>query len=265
LHFLRSLTFNIAFYLSTTIQMIVFTPVYFIMPRKKAWIIVHNWARSNMWLMRVIMGLKFDVSGTENIPDDGCIIAPKHQSAMDTFCFLPWLDDPVLILKRELMWIPLFGWYVGRMKMIPIDRGSRDVAIRKVNDGARIAISNGRQLLIYPEGTRRKPGDEPAYKSGIAHIYKALGVPVVPIAHNAGLFWPKGKTVRHGGTFKAEFLPPIPPGLPREEFMARLITETETACHRLLAETAQEADSPPMPETAKRRLALMAGETTSDR
>jgi len=261
---LRSIVFNILFYLSTAIQMIVFTPVYFIVPREKAWTIVHNWSRSNMWLMRVVMGLKFEISGTENIAESGCIIAPKHQSAMDTFCFLPWLSDPVYILKRELMWIPLFGWYVARMKMIPIDRGNREVSIRKVNEGARIAMANGRQLLIYPEGTRRKPGDIAAYKSGIAHIYTALGVPVVPIAHNAGLFWPKGKIIRYGGTFKVEFLPAIPAGLSRDEFMTRLISETETACNRLLSETAEATDSPPIPETARRRLDELAVKSESD-
>lgn len=253
--FIRSLIFNIAFYVTTALWMILFTPFYFIGPREKAWWAPNFWSRCNVWLLRHIVGVRFEVSGTENLPQSGFIIAPKHQSAFDTFCFLPWLSDPVLILKRILMWVPLFGWYVARMKMIPIDRGNREQAIRKVNAGAKYALSNNRQLLIYPEGTRRAPGAEPAYKSGIAYLYEKLDVPVVAIAHNAGLFWPKNSFMRYPGTLKAEFLPPIEPGLTREAFQARLIAETETACDRLLLEVADGPNPPPFGPAAQKRIA----------
>ena len=251
---MRSALFNAAFYLNTALQMIFWTPLYFTGSRKRAWWFVHFWSRSNLWLMKVIAGTRHEITGTENMPDHACIIAPKHQSSWDTFAFLPLLHDPVYILKRELMWVPLFGWYVGRMDMIPIDRGSREKAVLKVNAGAARAMADGRQLLIYPEGTRREAGAEPAYKAGIAHLYEKLGVPVVPVAHNAGLFWPRNSWLRHPGTIRSEILEPIPPGLSREAFMAALVERTEAACDRLLLQAADDPDGPPLRETARRRV-----------
>ena len=260
--FIRSLIFNVAFYLSTLIQMIIFTPFYFTGPRLKAWWTPKFWSHSNMWLLDKIVGLKMELEGAENLPEGGYIIAPKHQSALDTFCFLPWYRDPVMILKRILMHIPLFGWYVARMKMIPIDRGNREEAIRKVNAGALQAIAEGRELLIYPEGTRRTPGADPAYKAGIAHLYKTMNVPVVIIAHNAGLFWPKNSFMRYPGILKARILPPIPAGLPRDKFMETLVEMTETACDELLLETALQPRCPPLPEPARKRVARLVAMRT---
>lgn len=244
----RSAVFMLSFWLNTALQMIIFTPVYFIVPRHMSWKFVHFWSRTNCWLMRVIIGTRFEVHGAHNLPEGGYILAPKHQSAWDTFGLLPWLDDPVYILKRELMWIPLFGWYVARMGMIAINRGDRETSVAKVNAGLRAAMDAGRQLLIYPEGTRVKPGQEPRYKSGISHLYVAAGVPVVPVAHNAGLFWPKRGVMKYPGVIKVEILEPIPAGLPRKEFMATLIDRIETACNRQLEEYARDPDAPPLPQ-----------------
>ncbi|MDZ7822808.1 MAG: 1-acyl-sn-glycerol-3-phosphate acyltransferase [Ahrensia sp.] len=256
--FLRSVLYNFVFYATTLIYMIVFTPIYFIGPRKLAWSIVRFWSRSNSWFLKVICGTTHSVSGFENLPQDsGYIIAPKHQSAWDTFAFLPWWPDPTYILKRELMWIPLFGWYVGRMNMIPIDRGSRETAIRSINSGVKKAIENGRQIVIYPEGTRRPAGAEPAYKSGIYNIYANSNIPVVPIAHVAGVFWPRRKFLRYPGEMKAEILKPIQPGLSKQEFMAALISSTEEACDRLLLEVADSANPPPFSKIAEQRIAAL--------
>ncbi|MEM0899474.1 MAG: 1-acyl-sn-glycerol-3-phosphate acyltransferase [Pseudomonadota bacterium] len=252
--FVRSLTFNVLFYLVTFIEMIILTPFYFIGERKSKWWVPRLWSRVNMWMLRHIVGVKFVIEGTENIPDSGYILAPKHQSSMDTFCFIPWFNDPVMILKRVLMKIPLFGWYLARMEMIPIDRGNREDAIRKVNAGAREAIASGRELLIYPEGTRRAPGAEPAYKTGIAHLYAAMDAPVVIIAHNAGLFWPKNKFMRYPGTFKARFLPPIEPGLEKRAFMKELVSRTENAVDELLFEAAEAPDCPPLQDVTRKRV-----------
>lgn len=156
--YLRSILFNAAFYICTLVQMILYTPFYFILPRKKAWIVPELWARVNLWLQKHIAGTDCVVEGLENIPEGAYICAPKHQSAWDTYAFLPYLDDPVLILKRELMRIPLFGWYIAKMQMIPVDRGSRVKALHSITKGAEKAIAEGRQILIYPEGTRRSPG-----------------------------------------------------------------------------------------------------------
>ncbi|PHP65541.1 1-acyl-sn-glycerol-3-phosphate acyltransferase [Zhengella mangrovi] len=251
---LRSLLFNAAFYVATIVQMIVYTPFYFVAPRKKSWWVPKTWARVNLWLLHWIGGVKSEVTGQENLPDGGYIIAPKHQSVWDTIAFLPWIPDALYILKRELMWIPLFGWYVAKMRMIPIDRGKRSVALKKAVREAREKMAEGRQLIIYPEGTRRPPGAEPAYKYGIVELYSQLNVPVVPVAHVAGLYWPRRKMLRYPGTIRARFLPPIPAGLPREEFQARLQSEIEAACDAYLVEAATGANPPPMPETAIRRL-----------
>lgn len=258
---LRSLLFNLAFYANNVVQMIVWTPFYFFGPRRFAWRIVRFWSRSHLWLMKVIAGTDHLVRGADKLPQGGCIIAPKHQSAWDTIAFLPWWPDPIYILKRELMWVPLFGWYIARMKMIAIDRGNREQAIKAINAGAQVAVAEGRQIIIYPEGTRRPPGAEPAYKTGIVHLYERLNVPVVPIAHVAGLYWPRRRFLRHPGLIEVEVLDPIEPGLSRADFMAELERRTERACDRLLLRAAESPDAPPLPPEAAARLAVLrAGE-----
>jgi 1-acyl-sn-glycerol-3-phosphate acyltransferase len=253
--FIRSLLFNAAFYLSLILQMIVQTPVFFLMPRKKAWLVPKNWARSNLWLQKVIVGCDHSIEGLENVPSGPSIIAAKHQSFWDVYAFLPHIPDPVYILKRELMWIPLFGWYVGKMRMIPVHRGSRAVALKSITDGARKAIAeDSRQIMIYPEGTRRAPGDEPSYKYGVAHLYYELGIPVVPIAHVAGLYWPRRKFMRYPGTIRCRVLPPILPGLSKQDFLKELQRVTEAACDEFLISAATGPNPPPMPPTALRRL-----------
>ena len=258
---IRSLAFNAAFYIVTLIEMIVFTPFYFLAPRRSAWFVPKFWARTNMWLLDRIGGVKSEVTGQENLPEGSYIVAPKHQSAYDTFAFLPWIPDAIYILKRELMWIPMFGWYVAKMRMIPINRGARSVALKKAVILTKERMKEGRQLLIYPEGTRRPAGAPPEYKYGIVELYAQLNVPVVPIAHVAGLYWPRRKFLRYPGTIKGRFLPPIPAGLPREEFRQRLIAETEAACDALLVEAATGPNPPPMPKTAITRLKELGIET----
>ena len=256
----RSLAFNVAFYANLIAQMIVWTPFYFLAPRHLAWFVPKFWARSSLKLQEWIAGTQSRIEGVENLPQGPFILAPKHQSFWDTISFFPYLKDPVYILKRELMWIPLFGWYVGKMRMIPIHRGSRSKALKEALKIARMRMADNRQLIIYPEGTRRAPGAEPAYKWGIVEIYAALGVPVVPVAHVAGLYWPRRRFLRYPGTLRARFLPPIEPGLGKEEFMARLIGETEAACDELLVEAARSANPPAMPETALERLRALGVE-----
>ncbi len=257
---IRSLAFNVAFYANLIVQMIVFTPYYFLAPRHAAWFVPKFWARSSLKLQEWIAGTKSQIDGLENIPQGPIILAPKHQSFWDTISFFPFLKDPVYILKRELMWIPLFGWYVGKMRMIPINRGSRSKALKQALRVARERMADNRQLIIYPEGTRRAPGAEPAYKWGIAEIYSELGVPVVPVAHVAGLYWPRRKFLRFPGTIHARFLPPIEPGLDKDAFMERLIRETEAACDQLLIEAARSPNPPAMPETALARLRALGVE-----
>jgi 1-acyl-sn-glycerol-3-phosphate acyltransferase len=147
------------------------------------------------------------------------------------------------------------------MRMIPVNRGSRSVALRQALTLARQRMADNRQLIIYPEGTRRAPGDEPIYKYGIVEIYHQLQVPVVPVAHVAGLYWPRRKFMRYPGTIRARYLPPIPPGLDKEVFRERLIRETEAACDELLLDAAGSETPPPMPPTAVTRLRQLRRET----
>jgi 1-acyl-sn-glycerol-3-phosphate acyltransferase len=250
--YLRSLAFNLAFYASLVVQMIFWTPYYFLSPRRRAWFVPKFWSRTSLWLYRVIAGTRSEIAGTENLPPGSFILAPKHQSFWDAIAFFPYLDDPLYILKRELTWIPFFGWYILK---IPVHRGNRAKALKAVVAATRAEMArNPRQLIIYPEGTRRAPGDVPAYKYGIVELYNQLGLPVVPVAHVAGLYWPRRKFLRYPGTIRARFLPPIPPGLPKDEFMARLISETEAGCDALLVDAASQPNPPPMPPTALKRL-----------
>lgn len=257
---LRSLAFNAAFYLNLIVQMIFWTPYFFLAPRRKAWLVPRFWSRSSLKLQEWIAGTKSEIEGVENLPDGPFILAPKHQSFWDTIAFFPYLSDPVYILKRELMWIPMFGWYLKKVKMIPINRGSRSRALKQALVEAKSRMDEGRQLIIYPEGTRRAPGAEPAYKWGIAEIYASLGVPVVPVAHVAGLYWPRRKFLRYPGTLRARFLPPIEPGLEKQAFMDRLIAETEAGCDELLLEAARSSNPPSMPPSAVARLRTLGVE-----
>lgn len=253
--YIRSLAFNIAFYANLIVQMIVWSPFYFLSSRQQAWLVPKFWSRSSLWLYAKIAGTSSEITGQENLPEGSFILAPKHQSFWDTMAFFPYLRDPIYILKRELTWIPFFGWYIMKMRMIPVDRGSRAKALKAVVAATKAELArNPRQLIIYPEGTRRAPGDEPLYKYGIVELYNQLGLPVVPVAHVAGLYWPRRKFLRYPGTIRARFLPPIPPGLSKEEFMQRLISETETACDQLLIEAAGVKNPPPLPPTAVKRL-----------
>ena len=256
---LRSAIFNLCFYLNLIVQMIVFTPVYFVVPRKKSWIIAKNWVRSSSWLLKTIVGTDYTIEGSENLPAGGYIIAPKHQSSWDTISLLPHLDDPFYILKRELTWIPLFGWYVNKMRMVPINRGAREKVMPEVLRRVRAEMAEGRQLIIYPEGTRRPVGAEPQYRFGIAKIYAELDVPVVPIAMNPGLFWPRRQFRRYPGVIKVRILPPIEPGLDADIFMQRLIAAMEEATDQLLVETARENPGLPLPAQAQARLRQLTG------
>lgn len=251
---IRSILFNTLFYANLILQMIVLTPIYFLLPRKVAYNIPKNWARSNHWLMRTIVGTTFTVDGLENLPQGSFILAPKHQSFWDTYALLPDLDDPVYILKRELMWIPLFGWYAWKQRMVPVDRSARGKAMGAVMIRAKEEMRTGRQLVIYPEGTRRPPGAEPSYKYGIARLYRDLDLPVVPVAMHPGLFWPRRSTLRYPGHFTVRILPPIQPGMDPDAFFAHLQDVTEKASDELLIKTIAENPSLPVPSTVRARL-----------
>jgi 1-acyl-sn-glycerol-3-phosphate acyltransferase len=236
---LRSVAFNILFYLNLLAHVIAAIPTY-ALPRRAFMAIARSWGRSTNWLLGAITGTKVEYRGIEKIPNGALLVASKHQSVWETAGLLPLFDDPAYIFKRELMWIPIFGWYAWKTDMIPIDRNARGGALAGMVARVQAELGRGRQIIIFPEGTRTAPGAPPAYKQGVARLYEAANVPCLPIALNSGLFWPRRKFLRFPGTIRLEVLDPIPPGLDTETFVARLEQEIETATNRLIAEGARE-------------------------
>jgi 1-acyl-sn-glycerol-3-phosphate acyltransferase len=198
--------------------------------------IAKTWGRCNLVLLRVVAGIDYEIRGREKIPQGPLIVAAKHQSAWETFSLLHLFDNPFFIVKRELQWIPIFGWLMIKGRMVPVDRGARSKALNAMTERAGIELAKGRQLIIFPEGTRRPAGAEPRYKYGVAQLYAAESVLCVPIALNSGLFWPRRSILLHPGTVLVEVLDPIAPGLDKDAFLERLQHEIETATARLINE-----------------------------
>jgi 1-acyl-sn-glycerol-3-phosphate acyltransferase len=209
-------------------------------PRRWAMAGLAAHGRATVWLMRVICGTKMEVRGHEKLLAGPVIVAAKHEAAWDTFALIPLMRDPALVMKAELLSIPLYGAFCRKFELIPIQRELGPAALRQMAREARARAAEGREILIFPEGTRKAPGSPPDYKPGIAFLYHDLKLPVCPLALNSGAFWPRHTFLRYPGTIVAEFLDPIPPGLPREEFLQRLEQSIETASGRLLAEARQE-------------------------
>ncbi|HSH63660.1 lysophospholipid acyltransferase family protein [Methyloceanibacter sp.] len=235
----RSLLFNVLFYVTTTAFVVLGSPLLFA-PRSWAMYALGVHARFELWLLRVIVGTKMEVRGQEKLPQGACLVAAKHQSAWETFTLIPLLRDPVYLMKRELFWIPFHGWFSHKFEMIPVDRDKGAAALRRMLREAKERVADGRQIIIFPEGTRRAPGAPPDYKTGVVLLYDALKVPCVPVALNSGLVWPRRSFRRYPGTVVVEFLDPIPPGLSKAEFLKRLEAAIETASNRLLAEAGSD-------------------------
>ena len=235
LNLVRSIVFNGLFYLNTALWLIVALPTFF-MPYTAILAIAKAWGRCNLVLLRVVAGLDYEIRGREKIPHGPLIVAAKHQSAWETFALISLFDNPLFIVKRELQWIPIFGWLMIKGRMVPVDRSAGSQALSTMTERARVEFSAGRQLIIFPEGTRRPAGAKPRYKFGVAHLYASTGVPCVPIALNSGLFWPRRSIRRLPGTVLVEILDPIPPGLDKDVFFKRLRHDIETATARLIAE-----------------------------
>ncbi len=231
----RSLLFNVLFYVTTTLFVVLGSPLLFA-PRRWAMAALAVHSRFELWLIETIVGTRLEVRGKDKLPTGACLVASKHQSAWETFALIPLFRDPALLMKRELFWIPFHGWFSKKFEMIPVDRDKGPSALRRMLREAKGRAAAGREIIIFPEGTRRPPGAPPDYKTGVVLLYAALGIPCVPVALNSGLFWPRRSLIRRPGTIIVEFLDPIPPGLARAEFLARLTSAIETASDRLIAE-----------------------------
>ncbi|MGE0006369.1 MAG: lysophospholipid acyltransferase family protein [Parvibaculaceae bacterium] len=236
---LRSLAYNVVFYVNLVLFLVLGTPFY-LTPRKWSIRALQAWARTSLWWLEVICGTRYEVRGAENIPGGAVLVASKHQSAWDTFALLTLFDDPAMVLKRELVFIPLFGWFIPKFRMIPVERSSGAAALKIMVRRARDAAAMGRQIVIFPEGTRRLPGAPADYKPGAAALYLQLGLPCLPVALNSGLYWPRRKFLRYPGTIVVEILPAIEAGLKRRDFAQRLESAIETATAKLVGEGGRE-------------------------
>jgi 1-acyl-sn-glycerol-3-phosphate acyltransferase len=232
---LRANLFNIAFYVWTVGMVIVFSPG-LLLPYQVTVFGQRQWARGVNWLMRVIVGLRVEIRGREYMPKGGAIVAAKHQSAWDTLAWHALLDDPAIVLKKELLFIPIYGLMCIKTRMIAIDRKGHASALKAMIRKARQAIAEGRAIVIFPQGTRVAAGTAVAdapYQPGVSALYRNVHAPTIPVALNSGLFWPRRSFRRYPGTIVLEFLEPIEPGLSRKAFDKILIERIENATERL--------------------------------
>ena len=240
----RGLAFNVAFFAWTAIAGIIGLP-FLIAPRAVTMRFGRFWARIVLVLLRIIVGLDHEIRGLNRIPRGGCIIAMKHQSAWDTLILHVVFGDFAAVVKRELLLVPFYGWYAARAGSIAIDRKAGASALRRMVAAARPIAAQGRPIVIFPEGTRVAPGMRLPYQPGVAALYRALALPLVPAAVDSGYFWERRSFVKRPGRIVLEFLDPIPPGWPRRRVMAELERRIETAATGLLreAQTLNEATS----------------------
>lgn len=236
---LRSLIFNLLFYSATALVVLVGWPALLIGRPAVMWV-RRNWIALMLAMTRWVADIQLEIRGGENLPSKPVIFAAKHQSAWETLFLNELLNEPAIVLKRELTRIPIFGAFINGSGMVPIDRSDGVAALKLIVRAARPVIDGGRSILIFPQGTRVAPGDHRPYQPGVFALYRSLRVPVVPIALNSGMYWPRNAFWKRSGTVVVEVLPPIPPGLDRDAFMARLEEVTESTTTRLEAEAARQ-------------------------
>ncbi len=193
-------------------------------------------AGAQLFLLDVVAGLRIEVRGRNNLPDGPALIAVKHQSALETYALLRLFPDACFIIKQEIARLPVVGWFISTMDFIAIDRSAGLAAMRRILVHAATVTNEGRCMVIFPEGTRTAPGERVAYQRGVAGLYTALGVPVVPVALNSGIFWPRRQFRKRSGCAVMAFLEAIPPALPRTRFMEELESRIETGTRELIAE-----------------------------
>ena len=234
MNWLRSAVFFAWFIVLSVTVHIVFLPA-LVLPRRAAVCAARTWCAGILWGLKAIAGLDYELRGT--LPQRAGLVASKHMTMWDTVALFYVLGDPVFVLKRELMRVPFYGWYAQRVGMIAIDRTAAGAALRAMTKAAQRALSLGLSIIVFPEGTRKKIGAAPDYKPGIAALYQRLDVACTPVALNSGLFWtgPAG-FLKKRGRITLEFLPPIAPGLKRQDFMRMLEDRIETATAALVAE-----------------------------
>lgn len=238
---IRSVFFNILFYGVLTPAVCIFMMPALLMPRGATLWVARTYQVLAGYLERHVMNLQCEVRGYEHVPKDHghYLVAAKHQSAYETMKLLTLFNDPTIILKKELLSLPIFGWFLKKLEVIAIDRSNREQSVSSLIDGAKKMQVNNRPIVIFPQGTRvavdvdtnKKP-----YKGGIVKLYGATGLPIIPMALNTGLYWPRNAFWKKSGTVIIEFLPPIPPGQNEQNVMRQLEEQIEAASNRLVEE-----------------------------
>lgn len=232
---LRSFAFTLWLYGSMALFAVGLSPA-LLMPHRAAMGVIKLWARFVLFGLRWIAGVRVEVRGLEHRPSGPALIAAKHQGMLDVVAPFTFLDDPCFVLKKELMALPFLGWFAWKTKMIPVDRSAGASALKSMAAQARARLAEGRQIVIFPEGTRTEPGAPGAYKPGVAAIYRDLEGPCWPVATNSGVHWPAHGVMRRPGLAVFEFLPPVSAGLKRGPFMGELENRIEAASAALLPE-----------------------------
>lgn len=229
----RSIVFTIIFYVLTLVLSIVFLPT-LLLPRKYAVIFPIIWTKMTPKLLRLMCGIKINFKGLENLPkENGYILACKHQSALETLLFHAIIPNTFYVLKRELLLIPFAGWYATPTGCVAINRKGGGTAMRKMLNKVQKNLAKGMNLIIFPEGTRMKPGEKKPYSPGVALLYEQCNAPIIPVALNTGYCWPKNQTKKIPGTVTIEFLPAMPSGLHRRAFLTELQERIEEATDNL--------------------------------
>jgi 1-acyl-sn-glycerol-3-phosphate acyltransferase len=240
----RSLVYFVTFYIVTALYLVL-----------GSWLLLgpRRWAMEGLrihgitcvWLLKVIVGTRFELRGAEKLPARPFLVVSKHQSAWDTFGLIPVFHDPAMVMKAELGWIPFYGWFSHKFEHIFVKREKAAVALKALIRDAKDRAAQGREIVIFPEGTRRAPGAPPDYKPGYIALYESLGIPAVPVALNSGIFWPRRSSMRYPGTIVVEILEPVPPGLKRNEARRIIEERIERACAALNREAAAVSNPPP--------------------
>jgi 1-acyl-sn-glycerol-3-phosphate acyltransferase len=228
----RSLIFSILFYGLFACSAVAAAVISVVAPKSLPRF-ASFWSRTWLRMYRVICGVTYEVTGRENLPTGGCLLAIKHQSVWDTCALFAVFDRPVFVLKSELMLIPFFGWALARLGCIPVKRGTGKSALDNMVRGTRTALEQGKQVVVFPEGTRTRVGDAASYKTGISHLYKDLGVACVPVALNSGMLWPRHSFLRPPGRVRMQILAAIPPGMGRKQMFDVMVERIEVASQRL--------------------------------
>jgi 1-acyl-sn-glycerol-3-phosphate acyltransferase len=239
LQYVLSVIFIGQMYLAMLVLAIWFTPLV-LFRREAAYDAVHTYCRWVRWSASVLVGLRSEIRG--EVPQAEVLIASKHQSFFDIILIVSAVPRPKFIMKKELLWAPILGWYAKQIGCVPVDRGRRSEAMKKMVADVKSGRALAGQLIIYPQGTRVAAGDVKPYKAGVGVLYSELGQPCVPAATNVGVFWPRHGLLRKPGLSVVEFLPPVPPGLSVPAFMARIEADIERASDRLMAEAGFRAD-----------------------